>query len=524
MWALVFGALVAAGLLVGTFASPAAAHATLLETIPANDAVLDQAPPEVVLRFDEPVEVADGAVRVLDLDGNRVNTGEVDIQDGGATLVVPIDAGERGTYTVAWRVVSEDSHNLSASFVFHVGERTGAVAVDEGDDTSVSVAAGIARWLALAATIVVIGAAAIAALATDEAHLRDRLRRLVVVSSAAGVVGIALLLVTQAAEATGRSLGEALGSTLDQAFDTRTGVLTMWRLVLLAAAGLAAGVPALWRRTPLAAGAAGLGAAAVTSAAGHAWTVDQRWLAVTADVVHLGAVGLWVGGLVALAVGLRSAVEPARLVRRFSAAALACVVVVGVTGTISAVFQIRYLEAFTNTGYGQLVLAKVVGFVVLVGFGWWNRFDLLPRIERALATLMRSVRAEIAVAAVVLALTAVLVDQAPARSTYTEPYGETIEAEDLSVQLDVTPARAGTNDLHLYFFEPGGGEPATVDAVQITAAVGDLPPRRIDVTPVTPTHVSAVGAALTAPGTWSVEVTAVHEGTPTTVTFEVPIR
>ena len=44
----------------------AAAHAVLLKTVPANDAVVEEQPDQVVLHFDEPVETALGSVRVYD--------------------------------------------------------------------------------------------------------------------------------------------------------------------------------------------------------------------------------------------------------------------------------------------------------------------------------------------------------------------------------------------------------------------------------------------------------------------------
>lgn len=510
---------------VGPLARPAAAHATLLETSPADDTLLDEAPDEVSLRFDEPVEVSDDAVRVVDPNGDRVDAGSVESREDSAVVAMAIDAGAGGTYTVAWRVLSEDSHNLSGSFIFHVGERTGAVAIDNGDDSVVDGVAGVARWLALAATIVVLGGSMVAALATGEEAVGRRLRWLVVGAAGVGVVAVALLLVTHVAETRGRSLGGAVGLVWDQALETRTGVLWTWRLGFLAVAGVVAAVPSVWRRAPLAPAVAALGAVAVTSASGHAWTADWRAVAVGSDVVHFGAVGLWIGGLVALSVALRRATDARAIVGRFSFAALVCAAVVGVTGLISAVLQVPTWDALTGTGYGQLVLVKVAGFAVLVGFGWWNRAQLIPRLAQALGALLRSVHAEVVVAGAVLVVAAVLIQQPPARATgvASGPYDETVEGDELTVQLQVVPARVGTNDLHLYFYEPGTAEAATVDAVEMTGGVGDIPPRRLEITPITPTHVSALAATLTTPGTWTFEVTAVHEGVPTTITFEVPI-
>jgi hypothetical protein len=104
------------------------------------------------------------------------------------------------------------------------------------------------------------------------------------------------------------------------------------------------------------------------------------------------------------------------------------------------------------------------------------------------------------------------------------PFAATVEVPDLVVQLTMSPARAGVNDLHLYFFEAGGGATADVDAVEVTAAKGDIPARRLAVTPVTPSHVSVYGASLPSAGTWTIQTTVVRAGTPSAVTFEVLIR
>ncbi len=55
-------------------AATAGAHATLLATEPAAEALSERAPSEVVLRFDEPVNVElGGGVRVFGPSGDRVD-------------------------------------------------------------------------------------------------------------------------------------------------------------------------------------------------------------------------------------------------------------------------------------------------------------------------------------------------------------------------------------------------------------------------------------------------------------------
>ena len=569
-------AALAAALVLVTGADPAGAHATLIGTAPAADELLESPPEAVELRFDEPVETVEGAVRVFGPDGERVDTGAIEAAVGGATLRAPVDGNARGTYTVSWRVTSEDSHTLTGSFVYHLGTRTGAADVDEGQSTTTAVVGGAGRWLGFAGALTAVGAAVVAMLARRRPRADDdpatspdgdgsgtlpepvaggagglaagssistatlappvaarpvaaeeadaRLRVLALVGAVAGVVGAAVALVAMVAESTGRNAYDAIALVGDVAPDTRTGQLALARIGLALVAVAAAAVPALWRRTPvpvLVATAASLG---TVTLAGHAWTAPNRAVAVVSDLAHLGAVAVWTGGLVALLVVLPLVADRVALATRFSALALGAAAVVAVSGTVSGWQQVRTLDALTSTAYGRLLLAKVVGFVVLVGLGWVNRTRLVPLVARTVGPLTRSLRVEVVVAAVVLGLTAALIHQAPARATVTEPFQTTVSVEEATLDLTVDPATAGPNDLHLYFLDAAGTAPLPVDAVEVTASTTDVEPRRLPVTPVSTNHVTVAGALLPSAGTWTIEVTAIQAGVPLVFTTEVPIR
>lgn len=350
------------------------------------------------------------------------------------------------------------------------------------------------------------------------------MRRLAIGAGGGGAVGVALLLVVQAAQASGRGLGSAVGIAADVAAETRTGVLTLARGALLLHAAALAAWRSLWRRAAWITALPLVGATALLSIAGHAWTADWRALAVAMDVVHVLSVTVWIGGLCALLACLPVALDRSTLAGRFSNAALGAAAVVGTTGTVSAAVELGSLEALTSTSYGRLLLGKVVGFTALVWFGWINRRQLVPLLERTSTPLVRSVRGEVLIAIAVLAVTAVLIDTPPGRDQVNEPFTTTESVNDLTVQATVDPASTGPNDIHLYFFDDAGTGPEPVDAVEVTAATGDIPARRLAVTPITANHVSVYGASLASPGTWTLEVTAVRAGTPTTLTLEVPIR
>ena len=101
----------------------ASAHATVVSTSPGDGQVVAAAPSVVSVRFDEPVQMQFGALRVFSPSGGRVDEGSPSHPVGhGDTVQVALGSGlGRGTYTVAWHVISADSHPVSGAFTFSVG-------------------------------------------------------------------------------------------------------------------------------------------------------------------------------------------------------------------------------------------------------------------------------------------------------------------------------------------------------------------------------------------------------------------
>jgi copper resistance protein C len=111
--------LVAVTALLVLLAVPAAAHARLVASTPADGATLDAAPTEVVLEFNEPVEAEFGQLQVFDPEGARVDAA-APVSDGAIVRSPLLDATTAGTYTVAYRVISADGHPVEGSFTYDV--------------------------------------------------------------------------------------------------------------------------------------------------------------------------------------------------------------------------------------------------------------------------------------------------------------------------------------------------------------------------------------------------------------------
>ena len=180
------------------------------------------------------------------------------------------------------------------------------------------------------------------------------------------------------------------------------------------------------RGGPLGWGIALAGSAGSIAAAGftgHAATAESGpggWLI---DAIHVGAGGIWLGGLfVLLAAGLPSCSvidQPARgrarflLVRHFSRRAL---VAAPLTVLFGFWLGIRYLGwtwpiSFYRSGYGWALAVKVILVVFVALLGAWNWRVIQPRLEKTgeESGLRRAGMAELLLGLLVLGATAVLV-------------------------------------------------------------------------------------------------------------------
>lgn len=546
-------------LLTAVMAAPAEAHARLIGSNPADDELLDQLPEVVELSFDEGIEVNDESVRVIGPDGEEVQVGAPQATEGGTMVTAQLDPdlvadadAARGSYMVDWRMMSMDTHVISGAFVFHVGEKTGTADVERSHDLALVDETGLGgRWLGFVGSVTLVGAAALAASSPAGSAVRERLRWLGLVAAAVGVSGVALALVSRVAEIAGRDFFDAFGMLPEAIGDSRSGELLAWRWGLLVLAGLAVAVGGIWRRAPLTVVAIGIASFGMSSIAGHAWTVDERAVAVSADLAHFVAASVWIGGIVALLVAMPVAEDAGRLARRFSAVAFGAVVVLLPAGLALGWEHIGSLGDVTSTAYGRTLLAKASLFVVLVGLGWMNRARLVALVERSLVPLRRSLRAEASVAAVVLALTASLVNEPPPSTpssagetsegaaggaTGGQPFSETVtgtlagsdagadpDADFVGeLRLEVTPAAVGDNDLHLFFLDDSG-EPLDVLVASAEVAQGDASARDVELDLIPPGHAMGSDVSLPSPGDWVVTITARVADVEESVEFKVEV-
>ncbi|MBB3043801.1 copper resistance protein CopC [Nocardioides sp. LMS-CY] len=100
-------------------AAPAAAHAALVSSSPAQGDRLRVLPAEVTFEFNQDMS-APAYVIVTAPDGSSVTDGDPEVD--GAVVRQAVSEGPEGTYTMAYRVVSEDGHPVTGEIAFTVGD------------------------------------------------------------------------------------------------------------------------------------------------------------------------------------------------------------------------------------------------------------------------------------------------------------------------------------------------------------------------------------------------------------------
>lgn len=108
----------AGGALAIGLAAPASAHAALTGTDPEDGAVLAEAPAAVSATFSEALDGPSTVIAVTDEAGATVEV--PDPAFDGDTFTQPMLYTEPGTYTVAFRVISEDGHRVDGALSFTV--------------------------------------------------------------------------------------------------------------------------------------------------------------------------------------------------------------------------------------------------------------------------------------------------------------------------------------------------------------------------------------------------------------------
>lgn len=546
-----FALLLVALALAGAHPREAVAHPELERAEPPPDGLLGAPPRQLDLWLSETVDHGAGSptLQLLDEDGREVRLGELSVAADDprhvrAEFSEPVGFG---TYTVVWSARSgDDGHTLSGSYAFRVGSgRAPGAATVQGELPRPW--AVVTRWLtflgaALAASGFLFGPVVLGGRASGDDAARRRAN--------AVVAGAAVALLASVAEPVLQTLAPVGGAARPGLADAVWGLPRGWWLRpigSLAAIGCGLVLLRAARRERPTSDALQIAGAALSLVAllGLSFTShaaarsDWRGPAVASNALHGWSVALWVGGLAHLALSRRGlnrddelkgddAVAVLDPVRRFSRLALGLVAVGVVTGAVNAGLVLPAVRSLWRTTYGDILLLKVAVLVPALALATFHRTALRRALARARDLFRTTIRVEAALVLLVaaggslLALSAAPVVRAGnARLVDLEVPVAAEPGRDLSVRLQVEPARPGENRVWLLVADANGAPlgadqllvPPLLDFVSLNESVEQ---RAVSTAADGAGAFAVDGVQLSLDGWWRVEATIARMGRPVT--------
>lgn len=389
---------------------PSVLHVLLERATPAAGDTVVATPPELVLTFSGPIEQAGVSLRLVGPEGEAERLEGARRSDDPRTLAAPLRALAPGAYRVEWRVISSDGHPIAGELVFFVrGAHGDPVVADppravDGRDEAERATSGLHALHGNDGT----GGPHIAPVQIASRAVADLALLLATGMLFFGVWGPWPVATSGSASRTTSRTRTTTGALLASAPVLTLAYAWLWageivggstaagsEARLEALATLASGralvlestlvVLAAWafflaRRSGL---ATVFAATAVISGAfsGHPASYTPA-LSVPANALHQLAAAAWMGGLLFLVTETGSSSFMASM-QRVSRIALASALLVTATGLVQTWLLLGAPEELIGAPYGWFVVAKLTGLTVLVGFGVYHRFWLLPRLGRA---------------------------------------------------------------------------------------------------------------------------------------------
>ena len=494
-------------LLACALPATADAHAYLASSTPLNGTSLARAPQVVSLRFSEAVSPALTRIQIFDASGTERAGTRVRQGATSKELRVSLPHLATGAYRVAYTTVSQsDLHATRGAIVFGAGTAAPPIGEAASATPRTSMTETVAHLFDLVSLSLLIGTCALLASGLP-ALVRSRISRFALVALPAlllaGVVALA-------GKGSQFPLREVITST------------DWGHAMLVRELAVVAVLAALALRRPRLALALLVPVAIAEAASGHMASLDA--VAIFAMAAHILAAGVWVGGLIVLAVVLPGLERRDVLdtLRRFGKIAAASVAIVVVTGLYSAGRQVASLDALLSTTYGWSLVGKIAllgatGALGLLGFtAVRRRRPSLPLLG-----------AEAAAATGMLIAASLLLSSAPAQGPQFAPAPPTIagtklatgQAADLLVDLAATPNRPGQNFVTATILDTERPPPAPLRRVTLTFSRGT------QTFTARATRLGAnrwqAGTQLSEPGDWRISVAVERRGLPR-ATFATP--
>jgi copper transport protein len=464
-------------LLVVAHSSPAAAHASLIASDPADGASLAAAPAMLTLSFNEPVDPI--TVRIFDGAGTASAVTQIS-REGANLILMPAAPLGEGAHVVSWRVISADGHPVGGSLTFWVGSRGETLPpLSSSENPKLRTAIWIAElqtaiWFARLAIylglFVGAGGAFFAAWIQPPAGRGPR-----VVSIATGIVALAALALSVGLQ--GLDVLDAAPSALTTSEVWLSGARGSFGVsAAIAAAALVLGLFSLGTsgiKAKVASAVALTGAGLALAATGHAAQADPRFLTTLSVFLHGTSLAFWIGALVPLAFALSGPRDAAAdALMRFSRWIPLAIAALLASGILLAIVQVSRIDALWSTDYGRVLTAKIVLVLMLLALALWNRLRLTPLVasaEQKRRWLQRSIAVELVLVVVILGVVGLWRFTPPPRALASahDDFFTHLHSEKAMANVTISPGHAGPIAITVQLETPDE-RPLAAAAVSVT--------------------------------------------------------
>jgi copper transport protein len=476
------------------------AHAGLVASDPAGEAVLATAPQALTLTFSEPVEPL--LLRMVDGRGQSVEVSKVERDGARLILSPPLPLGQ-GAHVLSWRVISGDGHPVGGSLTFWVGQRgtapPGAASAANAPLPGAIWAARLAVYLGL-----LVGAGGAFFIAWLQPATSGRVRAIIASFCGGGLV------------ATGISVGLQGLDALAQSFPGLADPAS-WRAGASGSFGGSAGIGAVALLASLASLrangptaklltlAALLGVGLALASSGHAATAEPRVLTVAAVFLHGVSLAFWIGALLPLAFAMgEPAGQATASLLRFSRAIPWAVGGLLASGLLLAVVQLAGVAALWSSDYGRVLSVKLALVALLLAVAVWNRFWLTPQLANwpARKLMQRSIAAELVLVLAILSVVGLWRFTPPPRALVAtdDSFFTHLHAEKAMASVTIAPGHAGPVEITVGLTTP---EEAPLHAMAVSVALAN---------PALGIEPATAEAAPQSDGRWRVQMTAATPG------------
>ena len=439
-------AMLLCGWLIGP--QPVSAHASVEMYSPEPGARMETGPTEVKIGFNEPIETQLGSLRVLDSRSEPVTGERAIVSDDRTTIALALPALPEGVYTVAYNVISADGHPVNGTYVFIVGDPPGG-----RDASSFNLHEQMGHS----------GHAAATQLTTSEFALYgSRILYYLALLLVSGVMlWYALLrakndVLLSVFRTWGRwlTLAYAAGSLLyvlahaselmegQPAEDwlrlfTRTEIGLTWAaIIVVALLGFL-----MLRAGRLLRGLWALAALGLEAWSGHAAAYEPLTYAIGLNLVHIVASAVWAGGLLfLLALWFEERKDAGRFAEKFTTAAWISILLLTVTGVLSAVLFLPSFDYLFYTAWGALLIIKTGLVLLVVAVGAWLRI----LVKRGDLPDSRLLKADVVLMALIIAIVGIFTYISPLPAN--EPVSEHQMGTEMHITLRITPNVPGADN------------------------------------------------------------------------------